>query len=626
MSQDKEHDGMVIDTSAMNDGKASALEVAEAARQDNWTQPSFAKALFQGEYLDNLILPFPLQDEADRKKGDAFIAELITFLKENLNPDEVDETRTIPQHVIDGLAKMGAFAMKIPEAYGGLGFSQINYNRSMMALASHCGSTAVLLSAHQSIGVPQPLKLFGTEEQKRKFLPAFREGAISAFALTEPNVGSDPGQMETTAVLSEDGTEYLINGEKLWCTNGLIADFLVVMAVSGEVEKRGRKVKQISAFIVDCKSDGIEKVHRCDFMGIRAIQNGLIRFKDLRVPVENRVGEEGQGLKLALATLNTGRLTLPAACTGMSKQCLSMARLWAKERVQWGSPIGEHEAGSNRLAFIASSTYAMEAVTLLTSHMADDKKLDIRIEAAMAKLFCSELAWTVVDETVQLLGGRGYERASSLKGRGEPPFAAERMLRDCRINRIIEGTTDIMHLFLAREALDLHLQLAADLIHPKSSLTKRLKGLWKCMKHYSIWYPQQYINRSWVGHRDAAGPLGAHMDRAEKESHRLARTLFHAMGRHREKLEERQEILAHLMEIGTELFAITATCSFAMTQKEASRDGTALAQHFCHLAWRRIHQHYLALSNPDAPSAKGIRQRILAGQLTWLEEGVVPWQ
>src|SRR5882672_5158440 len=206
--------------------KRASLELAEASRESEWKYPSFALKLFHGVVDWDLIYPFPHQSPEDKKKGDEYLKKLESFLKQNLDPDEVDRTGLIPDKVIRGLAEMKAFAIKIPPQYGGLGFSQVNYNRAIHLVASFCGSTAVLLSAHQSIGVPQPLKLFGTDEQKKKYFPLFAKGAISAFALTEPEVGSDPAKMGTTATPVENGNYYLINGLKLWCTNGNIADVL----------------------------------------------------------------------------------------------------------------------------------------------------------------------------------------------------------------------------------------------------------------------------------------------------------------------------------------------------------------------------------------------------------------
>jgi len=352
--------------------KKDSLEFAEEQRESEWKYPSFALQLFHGKPDFQLIRPFPVQSREDKEKGDAFLQNLEAFLKENLDPDEVDKTGTIPDPVMKGLADLGAFAIKISEEYGGLGMSQVNYNRAIQLVASYCGSTAVLLSAHQSIGVPQPLKLFGTDEQKKKYLPMFAQGKVSAFALTEIEAGSDPRNMTTTATPTDDGQHFLINGEKLWCTNGLIADVIVVMAVTPPKVIRGKERKQITAFIVEMDTPGIEKIHRCQFMGLHGIQNGLIRFTDVKVPKENIILGEGEGLKLALTTLNTGRLTLPAASTGVSKWCVNVARQWSSERKQWGAAIGEHESIAHKLGYISSHAFAIDAMTWLTSAMADD--------------------------------------------------------------------------------------------------------------------------------------------------------------------------------------------------------------------------------------------------------------
>ncbi len=618
-------DEMIIDTSKMNAGKASAMEVAEGARQTKWEHPSFGGEIFMGVFKPDMIFPFPEQSEEDKKIGDDYVKKIMDFLEANLDPEEVDETRTIPSLVVDGMADMGVFAMKVPKEYAGLGFTQVNYNRVMMAISSYCGSTAVLISAHQSIGVPQPLKMFGTKEQKEAWLPRFREGKISAFALTEPNVGSDPAQMATEAVLTEDGQHYIINGDKLWCTNGPIADILVVMAKTAPIMRGDKEIKQITALIVEKGMPGFEVIHRCDFMGIRGINNGLIRFTNVKVPVGNVILGPGKGLKLALATLNTGRLTLPAACTGMAKACLNSARRWGSERVQWGAPIGKHEAGAKKIAFIASSTFAMEAVTFLTSHWADHKDKDIRIEAAMAKMFCSELAWDVVDETMQFRGGRGYERATSLKERGETPFPIERMMRECRINRIIEGTTDIMKLFLAREAMDPHLTVAADLLKKHVPVGQKIRSGVKLAGFYSMWYPTQWVNSSLWNTYDDLGGLSKHFSYVETTSHRLARTIFHYMGIYQDRLEHKQMLLGRLMEIGTELFAISTTCSYAahkMSLTEGDETPKYLADVFSLESKRKIERLFDEISDNDDTKAVKLAQSVLDGDITWLEDGI----
>ncbi len=616
-----------IDTTHMSKEKAEALMVAESAREAKWENPSFAGGLFMGKFQPELIVPFPEQGPEDKLIGDKLIAEVSAFLKANLNPDEVDRTREIPKIVLDGFTKMKLWAMKIPKEYGGLALSQYNYNRTISMVASYCGSTAVWLSAHQSIGVPQPLKMFGTPEQKKKYLPRFAEGAISAFALTEPDVGSDPAKMSTEAVPTADGKHYIINGMKLWCTNGPVADILVVMARTPPKIKNGKEIAQITAFIVEKGTPGLEVAHRCDFMGIRAIQNGLMRFKDVKVPAENIILGPGKGLKLALSTLNTGRLTLPAAAVGMGKQCLNIVRNWANERVQWGLPIGKHEAISTKIAYMASTQFAMESVTWLASAMADQGGYDIRIEAAMAKMFCSEAAWKMIDETMQIRGGRGYETAESLRGRGEKAIPTERMMRDCRINRIIEGTTEIMHLFLAREAMDPHMQVAAEIVLKHIPIGRKIKAGLKMANFYSKWYPSQWVNTSLFPSYNEFGPkLSRHMNYVERTSHQLARSIFHAMGMYQNTLERKQAMLARMVDIGTELFAMAATCARAkmLTEKDPKNPHPVhLANFFCKESRRRIEILFAGISDNDDRQANKIAKSLMAGEYKWMENDII---
>jgi len=608
-----------------NEQKRQAIEITESAR-GSYQLPSFGAKLFLGDFNPSLLFPFPTQSEEDKKIGDAIINKLITYLKAHLDPEEVDATRTIPKDVIDEMKRTGIFALKVPKEYGGLGLSQTNYCRLVMQVASYCGSTAVLISAHQSIGVPQPLKMFGTEAQKEKFLPRFRQGAISAFALTEPDVGSDPAQMSSTATLSPDGKTYTINGKKLWCTNGTVADIIVVMAQTAPKIIKGKERKQISAFIVETNTPGVEILHRCEFMGLGGIYNGLLNFTDVKVPAENLLWEEGRGLALALATINVGRLTLPAACTGAAKQCLSIARRWGNSRVQWGMPIGLHESGREKIAYIAATTLAMEAVSWLTCAWADQQKVDIRIEAAMAKLFCSESIWKIADLTMQLRGGRGYEKGRSLKARGEVPFPVERIMRDCRINTILEGSSEIMKLFLAREAMDSHLKRVGDLLSPKTPISTKLKALLHAIKFYGMWVPKQFFAGLKTASYNEMGSLAKHYRFIEKQSHRLARKLFGAMARYRQNLEKRQMLLGRLMDISTDLFAMAATCSYAQSLCSKNKEDQSpleLADFFCQLARRRILERFQALSANDDRAANGIAKKTLEKSYRWLEDGVV---
>src|SRR5215813_13588317 len=347
------------------------------------------------------------------------------FCETSVDGALIEREARIPDEVVKGLAALGAFGMKIAPEYGGMGLTNLYYNRALITAGSVSPALAAMLSAHQSIGVPQPLALFGTDDQKQRYLPRCARGEISAFLLTEPDVGSDPARLSTTATPSADGSEYVLDGVKLWTTNGVVADLLVVMA---RVPPSGGHRGGITAFVVEGNAPGITVERRNAFMGLRGLENGLTRFHEVVVPATSRIGAEGQGLKIALTTLNTGRLSLPASCVAAGKLALKIAREWSRERVQWGRPVGEHEAMAKKISFIAATTYGLEAVVELSSQLADDKRNDIRIEAALA----------------QIRGGRGYETAASLAARGERGVPAEQMVRDMRINRIFEGSSEIM--------------------------------------------------------------------------------------------------------------------------------------------------------------------------------------
>jgi alkylation response protein AidB-like acyl-CoA dehydrogenase len=617
-----------------NVGEREARQVAEEARESGWRLPSFGKQLFLGDFQLGLIHPHPRASEHSARRGEEFCGRLREFCETSVNGAQIERDALIPDEVVKGLAALGAFGMKIAPEYGGLGLTNLYYNRALMIAGSASPAVSALLSAHQSIGVPQPLSLFGTGEQKERYLPRCARGEISAFLLTEPDVGSDPARLNTTATPSPDGSRYLLNGVKLWTTNGVVADLLVVMA---RVPKGDGHRGGITAFVVEGNSPGITVERRNAFMGLRGLENGLTRFHDVTVPASSRVGEEGEGLKIALTTLNTGRLSLPASCAATGKLALKIAREWSRERVQWGRPIGEHEAVAKKIAFIAATTYALEAVVELSSQLADDKRNDIRIEAALAKLYCSEMASKIADDLVQIRGGRGYETAASLAARGERGVPAEQILRDSRINTIFEGSSEIMRLFIAREAVDAHLSVASDLIDPQQPARQRARAAARAGAFYATWLPTLMAGE---GQRPGAygefGRLAAHLRYVERASRKLARSTFYGMARWQGRLERKQGFLGRLVDIGAELFAMSAACVRARMDAQASgteRGAVAaeLADEFCQQARLRVEELFGQLwSNTDAADS-ALARKVLAGRYSWLEEGIIdpsipgPW-
>ncbi|MEU3466326.1 acyl-CoA dehydrogenase family protein [Streptomyces sp. NPDC006687] len=615
-----------------------ARQVAEAAREQHWRKPSFAKELFLGRFRLDLIHPHPLPADEDVRRGEAFLARLRDFCENEIDGPRIEREARIPDETVRGLKELGALGMKISPEYGGLGLTQVYYNKALALIGSVSPAIGALLSAHQSIGVPQPLKMFGTKEQKDAYLPRCATTAISAFLLTEPDVGSDPARLATTAVPDpEDENTYVLDGVKLWTTNGVVADLLVVMA---RVPKSEGHRGGITAFVVEADSPGITVEHRNAFMGLRGLENGVTRFHRVRVPASQRIGAEGAGLKIALTTLNTGRLSLPAMCVGAGKWCLKIAREWSGVREQWGRPVARHEAVGVKISFIAATTFALEAVVDLASQMADEDRNDIRIEAALAKLYGSEMACRMADDLVQIRGGRGFETAESLAARGERAVPAEQLLRDLRINRIFEGSTEIMHLLIAREAVDAHLSVAGDLIDPDKALGDKARAGARAAGFYARWLPKlatgpgqlpgTYREFHPAGHPD----LATHLRYVERGSRRLARAMFLAMARWQGRMETKQGFLGRVVDIGAELFAMSAACVRAEHLRAAGdhgREAYQLADAFCHQSRLRVEELFGRLwANTDDLDHKVV-QGVLSGTYTWLEEGVLdpsgdgPW-
>ena len=592
-----------------------ARKVAEAARETLWKHPSFVKELFLGNFRLDLIHPFPLTGD-ERPEFRDFYERFKKFLKTEVDPAEIDRTGEYPEAVLAGLRALGAFGMKVPTEYGGLGFTNVEYNRVMRLMGTYCGNIGALLSAHQSIGVPQPLKLFGTPEQKKKYLPRCARGEISAFALTELGVGSDPARVTTTAEKTADGSAYILNCKKLWCTNGTLAKLLVVMAADP-------MTRRISAFIVETEWAGVTIEARCRFMGLKALANAVIGFDNVRVPAENLVGEEGRGLKIALTTLNAGRLSIPNISAGTAKAALETVRGWASTRVQWGRPVGRHEAVGHKIADMAATAFAMEALVEMATQMSDRGGADIRLEAAAAKEWNSARGWEIVDDLMQIRGGRGYETEQSLEARGETPIPVERLMRDFRINKIFEGSSEIMHLFMAREAVDTHLTVAGTLVEPDSTFGAKLAALPRIGAFYAWWYPTRFLGWGHWPRYSEFGPLARHLRFVDRRSRKLSRASFHGMAIYQAGLQNKQAFLFRLVDLVNDLFAVATSCARAQALVKAGRpegkEAVELADLFSRGASRRIDATFKALWNNDDVRKYGVAKHVLDGRHVWME-------
>ena len=618
-----DEDKSVIDMSKMNAGQRAALQVTEAARESH-EDLSFVANLFMGRWTPEKLHPITDVTAEEKPVAEKFLADLGAYLREHVDADLIDRSGEIPEEVQQGLRKMGAYGIKIPKKYGGLGLSQATYCRACLLMASHCGNIFAHLSVHQSIGVPQPLLLFGTEEQKAKYLPRVAGGELSAFALTEAGVGSDPARLTTEA--KPEGDDFIINGEKLWCSNGTRAGLLIVACKTPPKIVDGKPRTQITTFVVEAKSAGISVVHRSQFMGLRALYNGVIRFTNVRVSKDQVVGGVGRGLKVALTTLNSGRLSIPASSIGVAKRALMIAREWGRDRIQWGVPIGQHAAVAEKIRRIAAHAFAMEAMLITTSCIVDrDKKADIRLEASMCKMWGTEKAWMCLDDLMQLRGGRGYENVESLKARGEKPYPVERLMRDNRVSMIFEGSSEIMRIFIMREALDPHLKIAGIALNSERPWGERIKSAFKAAGFYAWWYPKQWLPFGGSAPDDMHSHLAGYMEEVAGLSRKMARTLFHQMVKFGPKLEKRQVLLGRIADIGTDLFAIAASCVFAqklINEGQAAEKVFMLVDDFHAQAMMRIRHNFDGIGRNADQHGYELAQQVIAGEHEWVERGI----
>lgn len=576
------------------------------------------------------------------------------FLINQVDPAEIEKTNEIPQRNLDWLCENGYFGMKLPEEYGGMALTQSQYMAILQLVATRCGALVALLSASCTIGVGWPIMAYGTEEQKKKWLSMVAMSP-SGFAFTEEKAGSDPAAMEVRAIRVRDEqtgkvTGYELSGRKWWTTNGpkSMNTYLskVIVVIGKIVDYDAQLVEKnykpnFGAFIVPTDLDGVKPVQRCNFAGLRGIYNGITDFVKVQIPVDQLIGRsdeenekkngwyprEGWGFKIALEALNSGRITIGGCCSASGKNALGAMRWWGNNRKQWGKLIDKHElVGTSKLAEGMSNALAMEAITWYAAAQADDHK-DCRMEAATVKVFGSERLWNIVDDLVQVRGGRGYETAESLQQRGEAPLPVEQMFRDARPNRIFEGESSILGLFVVREGLEEY-KSRGEVFLEKGQYGKKLKaalGFAKDLVRLSIPnFKMRSRIRKFVGSDHWAKPLVGHLLYAEKCSRRLAKAIIMASGKYQSKLPHKQLTLTRLYEIAEEIYAITATCAYVLKMMPIPCFAD-LADLYCQEAHRRLEGKFKSLSdNSDALGRQVAEGTINGFYSAWLKEGTIP--
>ena len=613
------------------------LERIEEARE-RLTGYSFMAGLFAGEPDFSLLV---MGDESPEHKAawENFRPKLERFLANHVDADEIERTAKIPDPVIRGLFSIGAFAMKIPKEYGGLGFSYQNYGRALMLIAGWSNILALTVAVPQSIGIAMPVLLFGSEEQKRRYLPLVAREAVSAFALTEPLTGSDAANITTEAVMDASG-DYIVSGEKLWCTNGPIARYatLIARVPARRMEQQGRNLwipvrrgegaeqSVHTAFVLDMKSPGVSIRQRCQFEGCRGIENAHITLTDVHIHASDVIGEVGRGLKYALTILNVGRaVSIPAICLGMAKQSWQPTLDRANGRVTFQRPLAERQTQRVRIGRMAARLFAMEALASAVWRMADQHRYDVRIEAAIAKIFCSETTIQFLKDAQTIFGGAGYETAESKRFRGEPAFGIEQLVRDVEMYRIGEGATDILRPFVAREALNLHLEHAMKLFDEKLSIARRIQELGRLSAFYVPWYLRQ-----WRPRRLPPGPLFHHpkvrsgLRFVERASRRLARAVFYALLWQRQAFQDDQGRQNRIEAVGEDLLVITVTSLHAEArQRETGQAVWDLADEVLGDAGARVKRHIRELLFNDDKRTTAVGTKALTGSFPSLSAGII---
>lgn len=565
---------------------------AEELLGDSLRSVGFAKGLYFGLFLNSKRLPYPTWQNSD--EIDRLVAETRKFCQEHVDPVKIDQEAEIPRSVIDGLGRLGLLGACLPKSAGGLGLSQAAYCRLIEVLGGHCASTALFVNAHHSIG-PRAIVLFGTEQQQQRWLGKLATGEwISAFALTEPEAGSDAANVQTRATPAPDGSGYLLNGQKRWITNGGIAQVLTVMA---RTPVPGSTDTKITAFMVTPDMPGFEVVEaRMPKCGVRGTATSRLAFHNMFVPKENVLGQLGKGLKVALTVLDYGRTTFGASCTGAAKFCVERATLHASTRVQFGQTIGSFELVKEKLAYMAAATYAMEAATYQTAALIDSGTEDYMLETAMLKVYSTDALWRIINDTIQIYGGKAYFT--------DEPY--ERMMRDARINMIGEGANDVLRAFIALVGMrDVGLELKGvlDALMSPFQHFRRLGGF--ASRRIGGLFSRPTVDVRHSELEDDAAALGGLVGRFGSQVERLLRV-------YQEEILDRQYQLGRVADAAIELYVSSCVLS-RLDQMLADehldeahkRDDLTIARYYLRTADRRIRRNLADLwSNDDAQTTE----------------------
>ena len=565
----------------------------------------FAKGLFLGQFQSSLLFPYPQLTAEQRQVSDRSLEEVRKYCAEHIDAAAIDREAMIPPEVIAGLGKIGVLGMTAPTEVGGRGFSQLAYTKIMEVIGGHCASTAVFVNAHHSIGI-RALLLFGTPEQQKQWLvPLVNGDKLAAFALTEPEAGSDASNVQTTATPTPDGKGFVLNGTKKWITNGGIADVLTVMARTPGLAGGAGKKKEITAFLVTPDLPGFKVIEaRMAKNSIRGTATGRIAFENMYVPKENVLGKVGKGLRIALTVLDFGRTTFGASCTGVAKACIEAATRHAKSRVQFEQPLAEFELVKKKIAFMAAYSFAMEATTAQCASFIDRGFEDFMVETAMLKVWSTDALWQIVNDTMQIYGGKAFFF--------DEPY--ERWMRDARLNLVGEGANDVLRAFIAMVGIK---PVADGFLKVKDALSSPIRGLGTLLSFGGSQIKSRLVTPD-VPVKSESLRASAHTLGTRVRDFSLA--VQRALMTHREAILFKQYLQERLADAACELYASACVLSrldslmavgnghAAQTQRDIQ-----VGRYYLTLSYRRIRQNLAALTDNDDAETTKTADMVLGG-------------